>query len=239
MQFAQRTLLIAALFLASAAWFHGQSPADPSGHWDGVVQMPERELTFDLDLVKNAQGEIGGTIHVPGGSAHGVPVKVALEDGVVNFHSRMDQPFSGLLSADGKSISGDYSISGFFLPFSMSRTGDARIEVPEKSAPIARDLEGTWAGTLNVNGARLRLLLAMRNQSGGTSTGILTSVDEGGLQAPVTVTAQDESSVILDFKAVGASYTGTLNRERNELAGTYRQGTFTASLTFRPVEASN
>src|SRR5579863_10175260 len=124
MQFAQRTLLIAALFLASASWFHGQSPADPSGHWEGVVQMPDRELTFDLDLLRNGQGEIGGVIHVPGGNVPGVPVQVALKDGVVNFHSRRDQPFSGILSADGKSISGDYSIGEFLVPFIMSRTGD-------------------------------------------------------------------------------------------------------------------
>jgi len=201
--------------------------------------MPDRELTFDLDLVRNGQEEIGGVIHVPGGNVAGVPVQVALKDEVVNFHSRRDQPFSGLLSADGKSISGDYSIGEFLVPFSMSRTGDARIDVPEKSALIGKDFEGTWAGTLDVNGVRMRLLLAMRNQSGGTSTGILTSVDEGGLQVPVTVTAQEGSGVVLDFKAVGASFTGTLNRERNEVAGIYRQGAFTARLTFHPAEVSN
>lgn len=49
MQFAQRTLLLAALFLASVSWFHGQS----SGHWKGVIQIADRELTVDIDRVKN------------------------------------------------------------------------------------------------------------------------------------------------------------------------------------------
>jgi hypothetical protein len=239
MQFTQRTLLLAALLMASASRFHAQSPAGPSGHWEGTIQMPDRELTFDLDMVNNNQGEIGGTIHVSGGNGPGFPVKVAVRDRSIDFHARVDQPFSGVFSADGKSISGDYSLAGFPIPFSMSRTGDAGIQAPEKSAPIGKELEGTWDGTLDVDGARLRFVLAMRNQSDGTSAGTLVSVDEGGLEVPVTITPQGSAGVALDFRAVGASYTGTWNRERRELAGTYRQGAFTASLTFRPAAAGN
>ena len=239
MQFAQRTLLLAAVFLASASWFLAQPPADPSGHWEGAVRMPDRELTFALDLVKNGTGQIDGNIHVPAGKAPGIPVKVTLKDGLVDFHARVDQPFSGVLSADGNSISGDYSLSGFLLPFSMRRTGDAQVNVPEKSPPISKELEGTWNGVLDVNGARLRLVLAMRNQPDGTSAGTIISVDEGGLEVPVTIAALENSGVALDIKAVDASYIGTWNRDRMELAGTYRQGAFSAPLTFRPAALSN
>jgi hypothetical protein len=55
-------LLITAFFLASVSWFHAQSSAGPSGHWEGTIRMHGRELTFDLDWVKNDQGEIGGTV---------------------------------------------------------------------------------------------------------------------------------------------------------------------------------
>jgi hypothetical protein len=239
MQFAQRTFLSVALFLISTPSFQAQSPADPSGHWEGAVQIPDREQTFELDLVKNGQGEIGGMIHVPAGNVAGVPVKVTVKDGLVNFHARVDQPFSGQLSADGKSISGDYSLEGFVLPFSMSRTGNAKVEVPEKGAPIDRELEGTWNGMLELDGTRLRLVLAMRNLADGTSAGTIVSVDEGGLEVPLTITAQDSLGLALNLKPVGATYTGTWNRERRELAGTYRQGAFAGPLTFRKASAGN
>jgi hypothetical protein len=48
--------LLAALFLASVSWFHGQS----SGHWEEVIKIANRELTFDLDLVNNGRAGIGG-----------------------------------------------------------------------------------------------------------------------------------------------------------------------------------
>lgn len=97
MQFAQRMLLLAALFPLSASWSPAQSPADPSGHREGTIQMQATERTFDLDLMKNGQGEISGAIHVPAGKVPGIPIRVTLKDGSVNFHARVDQPFSGQL----------------------------------------------------------------------------------------------------------------------------------------------
>jgi hypothetical protein len=38
------------------------------------------------------------------------------------------------------------------MPFSLTRTGDPRIEAPATSAPIGKELEGIWNGTLDVNG---------------------------------------------------------------------------------------
>lgn len=52
--------------------------------------------------------------------------------------------------------------------FQAQSPADAGIEVPEKNASIGRELEGTWVGTLVVNGTRLRFVLAMRTQSGST-----------------------------------------------------------------------
>jgi len=44
----------------------------------------------------------------------------------------------------------------------------AGAEVAEKHASIGGEQPGTWVGMLDVNGARLRLVLAMRSSSGST-----------------------------------------------------------------------
>jgi len=44
----------------------------------------------------------------------------------------------------------------------------AGAELAEKGASIGGEQPGTWVGMLDVNGARLRLVLAMRSSSGST-----------------------------------------------------------------------
>ena len=118
-----RTSLVAALLLVAAPFARAQAPADPSGHWEGSVQIPGTELNIEVDLAKNSQGGITGTL----GSSDqkGFPLATAAIEGQsISFHARLDQPFEGILSADGQSISGTATLEGFSLPFRLTRTGD-------------------------------------------------------------------------------------------------------------------
>jgi hypothetical protein len=42
-----------------------QPDADPSGHWEGAVQAPGKSVTIEVDLAKNARGELVGTLGNP------------------------------------------------------------------------------------------------------------------------------------------------------------------------------
>jgi hypothetical protein len=228
-----RMLVLAGLLLTPAPSLLAQSADDPSGHWEGSVQIPGREVIFEVDLARNARGELSGTMNHPAEKINGLPLRAVVVDGhSISFQARRDQPFTGMLAADGRSISGEYTLSGYVLPFRLIRTGDAVIAAPVKSAAVGRELEGTWNGALAVNGTSLRLVLTIANQSHDTATARLISVDEGGLEAPVAITQKD-SGVTLVNSVVASSFVGALNPERTELAGTYSQGTFAAPLTFR------
>jgi hypothetical protein len=106
------------------------------------------------------------------------------------------------------------------------------IAAPVKSAPVGKELEGTWNGALAVNGTSLRLVLTIANQSDGTAAARLISLDEGELEAPLTI-RQTASNVDLVNSILVSSYAGRLNSERTELVGTYSQGALVAPLTFR------
>ncbi len=54
-----------------------------------------------------------------------------------------------------------------------------------------------------------------------------------GLEIPIASITQNASSVTLDLKAVGGSYSGKVNAEGTELVGTFIQGTAVLPLTFR------
>jgi len=223
-------VLAASLLLCASA----QPPADPSGHWEGTIQVPGKQIQIEIDLAKNRNGELTGTISVPAQNLKGLPfLKVAVDGRSLNFHARADQPFTGVLSADGKSISGDLSVSGVSVPLALVRTGEPKIEVPVHSPPVSKALEGTWNGTLDVNGAQLRLVLTMLNQPDGIASGSVVNLDEGMLRVPVSSITQAAPSLILDLKAIGGSYAAVLNQDGTELAGMYRQGALVVPLTFR------
>ncbi len=229
-----RTFLLAALVLMSTPSLSAQTPADPSGHWEGTVQVPDSSMSIEVDLAKNGAGKLSGTISIPSEKLKGLPLRlVTVEGRSVNFRAREDQPFTGVLSDDGTLLSGTLTMEGYSLAMSLRRTGDARIEVPARSAAIAAELEGTWNGTMDVKGKQLHIVLTMLNQADGTAIGSVVNLDQGRLEIPVTVIAQSASTLTFDLRAVGGSYAGTFNNDRTELVGTYRQGALEAPMTFR------
>ena len=230
-----RTSLLAALLLVPAPSLFAQTVVDPSGHWEGSVQAPNMEVKFAIDLTKNSKGELEGTFDQPGENLKGLSLSnFAVEGQSIRFQIKGtagERAFAGALAADGRSMSGDFTQGGYTMPFRLTRTGDARSEPPVRNAAIAKDLEGTWNGTLEVKGTQRRLVLKLSNQP-DSATGSILNVEEG-LEFPITTITQSAASLTLVLHAIGGSYSGTLNQDRTELAGTLTQGPASVPLTFR------
>ena len=232
-----RTLILAALLLVPAPYLFAQTAIDPSGHWEGTIQtQPNVEVRIEIDLAKNGKGDFAGTFGQPAQGVKGLPLStVAVEGRSVRFVVKggaQAATFEGTLSADGKSISGEAAQGGYSIPFSLTRTGNARIAPAPKSPPIGKELEGTWNGALDVNGGQMRLIVRMANQPDGTATGTIVSQDGSGVEIPIAMT-QKASSLTIDVTSVGASYVGVLNASGTELVGTWTQGSSTLPLTLR------
>ena len=230
---------ILTLLLLSAVAAHAQGAPDPSGHWEGGIQTPEGSIGVVVDLAKNSDGQIAGTIGVPPQNLKGFPLVIESADGrALTFRFRGapgNRVFQGVLADDGASMSGDFIQSGFTMHFALSRTGAAQIDPPIKSAPIAKELEGPWSATLEgtyQNGIKRQVFLTLSNEPDGSSTGTVFN-DGDGLEVPIASIKQDASSITLDLKAVGGSYSGKVNAEGTEIVGTFIQGTAVLPLTFR------
>ena len=234
MHLRRRTPLFAALTLVCVLGLRAQIGADPSGHWEGKMKVPGKEIAVEVDIAKNIKGEFGGTISMPAEHAKGLPLaKVAVEGRSISFFAREDQPMDGVLSDDGKSISGTVAIGGHSIPMNMTRTGDPRIEPPARIAAIGKDLEGTWNATMDAGGKPLQLVLTMMNQSDGTATASIVNVDEGKLRIPVSAITRAATKVTFDFASIDGSYAATLSDDGMELVGTFREGPVALPLTFR------
>jgi hypothetical protein len=237
-----RMLLIAALVLSPVPRLLAQTTVDPSGHWEGTIQVPQMDVKIEIDLAKNSKGELAGTLGNPGEKLKGLPLaNVAVDSRAVTFELKAGSgggTFHGELLADGKSMSGSFVAQAGTVPFSLTRMGDAQIEAPPKSAPIGKEMEGTWNGAFDVDGVQMRVVLKMSNQPDGTSTGTIVSIDQGGIEVPVGI-VQEAAKLTFSVKMTGGSYSGTLNAAGTELAGTYTTGQgVVRPLTFRRAAGS-
>lgn len=225
-----RIAVVAALLLLPASSVSTQTAVDPSGHWEGKIEVPGMDIAFEVDLAK-AAGAYAGTVGIPSQKLKGLPlVKVAVEGKTVTFAVRTDQTMTGDLSDDGKTMSGTFAGAAGSVPFIMTRTGDARVAPLATSAPIGQDLEGTWISTIEDTGNHV--VLTLTNHADGTATGSLVNQTEGGLQIPVRVT-QNGASVTFAATVLEGSFAGALNATGTELAGTWKEGTVSKTITFR------
>src|SRR6266568_639407 len=82
-----------------------------------------------------------------------------------------------------------------------------------------KGLEGSWEGTLDAGGTKLRLVLAI-SPAGGGYTGTLNSLDQGATIVIDNITLNG-NSVRLNVSKVGGVYEGTLSEDRAGMAGTW------------------
>lgn len=106
----------------------------------------------------------------------------------------------------------------------------------------AKGLEGSWQGTLDAGGAKLRLALNVTRSDAGVYTGKVDSLDQGST-IPIDVITVNGDAVHLELRSVGAVFDGTLNKDRTELAGKFNQGaevplTFKRSETIAPTPSA-
>jgi hypothetical protein len=220
----------AASLLLTASAGRAQTAIDPAGHWEGKIEIPGMDAAFELDLAR-AAGGYAGTIGMPAQKLKGLPLlKVAVDGRTITFAARTDQVMTGDLSEDGKTISGTFAGAGGSVPFIATRMGDARVAPPVTSAPIGKDLEGTWTTTVADTGNNVALTLT--NHADGTATGMLVNLSEGGLRIPVRFT-QSGASITFAATVLEGSFAGTLNAAGTELAGTWKEGTVSKTITFR------
>ena len=213
---------IGALWLAGVLSVWAQD--GPRGHWSGSVEVPDQTLAMEVDLDKGPNGWIG-SISIPAQNTSGFPLDaITFTNGKCTFHIKGgpgDPTFTGTLSADGKTMTGDFSQGGGTFPFKFSRTGDPKVEEVKASPAVARDFLGTWEGM--IEGPGLRLVLKMSNDASGAKA-VLISVDQGGAEIPVSAIDQKDSKLTLLVKLVGGRYEAEINKEGSELNGTWTQG---------------
>ena len=225
-------VLCAGMGTATGPGLAFQTKGSAAGHWTGTLSGPE--LAIEVDLASKGAGVWYGTITIPAQGAKGLPLsEVSVAGTAVKFaipQAPGDPRYSGTLSADGKTIAGDFSQGGATLALTLTWKGEPKFEVPQKSTPITKDLVGSWEGALDIKGQVLRLVLKLASGAGG-ATGTLVSLDQGNIEVPVSTVIQKGTHVQLLVTRISGTFDGDL--KGGELVGTWTQGPLKLPLVFK------
>jgi hypothetical protein len=225
------TLCVAAVVGATQA----TAPQTPSaaGHWTGAIEVPTGPLAVEVDLKPGTPPAWVGTITIAAQNLKGFPLQSAEISGssvtLVIAGAAGTPTFNGTLTADGQTISGDFTQGGGSMPFKLTRAGDAVFAPPAQSTPITKEIEGRWLGTLQAGGQSLRLRITLANGANG-ATGSMISVDQGGVEIAIASIVQTGLHLALTLPTVSGSFDGDLKDGR--LVGTWTQGPGNLPLEF-------
>lgn len=244
-----RLVLLAAslLSLAGSAGLHAaDAPATAAGYWEGSIALPNRELGISVELTPATGAAWQGLIDIPMQGLRGFkldPVKVdgsTVEFGLPGIPG--EPRFTGKLSEDGKTISGDFAQGGGSLPFTLERKTKpapvAREAVPARGTP-GKGVAGNWRGALApLPNVELRLELEATTTAEGKLEGVIISLDQGNARIPITEFTIVDNKVNLKTPSVEGAFSGTLSADGAEIAGEWTQLGRTSALVFKRLPAS-
>ena len=98
-------------------------------------------------------------------------------------------------------------------------------------AADAKNPDGDWSGTLEIEKVKLRLLFKIRKTPEGSLTGTLDSLDQGAKDILVDDVSFKENKLRLEIKLIEGVFEGPLDESGNKVAGSWKQGGKSLPLT--------
>jgi hypothetical protein len=92
---------------------------------------------------------------------------------------------------------------------------------------------GTWVGTLEAGGAKLRLVLHINRTETGTLIGSVDSPDKGVKGIPLSHVYVNGDSLVVSISAALAGYEGKLSNKRTTIDGIWKEGGTSFPMTLK------
>lgn len=214
------------LFVVFSSISIAQTKVSPAGHWEGSIKLPTGELKVTVDLDRDAKGAWVGDLDIPDQGVKELPLRdLSVSGESVNFGlpgGQGNPMFKGKLSADGTSLSGEFAQAGNSAPFSLKRTGEAKVSVPFGIPAVPEKFTGKWQGQLDSSVGPMRLYFNISNKD-DSAVGTIDSPDQGAVGIPVSLISASENSLKIEVKFIPAGYNGKLSADEKTLTGEWSQ----------------
>lgn len=218
-----------------------------AGKWSGKVQVPGRELTLIVDLVRDATDSPGraqdkqnwiGSATLPGLNIKGAPVTdIAAQNGEIAFVIQamagpgVEPPRIKARVVDEK-LNGEFLQGGNSAPIVLEKIGPAQVEQPPRNTAIAKEFEGEWRGEYELLGLQRKVTLKLQGHGADAGTAELVIVGRKVNNVPIDRIAQQNEFITMESAAFGMTYEGRLTGN-DEIKGQLLQGPLEIALTLR------
>jgi hypothetical protein len=212
----------------------GGGPA--AGRWEGVVQIPDRELTLIVDLAPSDSGKWNGSVIIPGFDIKGKQLKdLAVRGSNVTFGITTGRGLQATLKAKitGDSLTGDFVEAGLTARFALKKIGPAQVEALPRSSVVSQEIEGEWKGQYQVFGSPRNVTIKLTNHGSDGATVDFVVVGRKTTNVPVDLVKQEEKYLTIDSHETGISYEGRFNPQTGEIKGSFIQGPFELPLVLQ------
>jgi uncharacterized protein len=205
-----------------------ESPLE--GTYSGTLQSGEVELHIVLHLSRNSVGALHATLDSLENAVFAVEAtSVSLNSGTLKFEVRsVGVKYEGKVSADQKSIDGNWSQGSASLPLVFRREPPAHLPEGSKFG-----VEGLWQGALEAHGLRLRLQLHVSHDPQGELVAALDSLDQFVSGLPAAKVSQKESTFHFEIPELSSTYDGILDATKSSIAGEWLQSEIKEKLEFK------
>jgi uncharacterized protein (TIGR03067 family) len=131
----------------------------------------------------------------------------------------------------GKTQLGLVSVDGDTMTLRLADPGDTKRPAPastenrltlRRAKPLARELEGTWEGSLDARGSPVPIVIMLKNGPDGLAAGTVSSPGQTTRDLPIAAVLQMGTDVRLFMPSIRATYDGKL--AAGVLTGVFAQG---------------
>jgi fermentation-respiration switch protein FrsA (DUF1100 family) len=195
-----------------------------AGDWQGTLTAGGAELRLVLHISAAPDGSLHATLDSIDQGANGIPVTaISLNDAKLDLTvSAVHGTYAGTLSSDDSEIRGTWTQSQR-LALNFKRAAHPAISA--QSAPPT-DIDGTWAGSLDLPSMKLRLIFHIANTTAGL-TATMDVPEQNAKGLPATSITRAADNLKIEMKQMGGVFSGTIHLNSTPaptITGTWTQG---------------
>jgi hypothetical protein len=199
-----------------------------------------------VDLSVDSDQHWVGSIIIPGFGVKGAPLvdlhgrssdlAFAIKGALGNERSGQAE-IRAHLTADGH-LSGEFKQGGNTAPFVLEKTGPPQVELPPRSTPVRKELEGEWKGDYEMNGYARHVTMKFADRGADTPGLEFVIVGKKTNNVPVSLLTEEGDFLTIKSDEFGITFEGHFRKESGEIKGTIVQGPFEQPLVMRRAAAT-
>ena len=213
-----KALIITALLVCTAPFAGARSIA---GDWHGTLSTGNGDLLLVLHIMESGDGSLKATLDSVNQHANGIPVTtVTFKDSKLSLEvEAIHGSYAGTVNADATEITGTWT-QGQSFPLNFKRgAGPAKVEhKPAKPS----DIDGTWEGTLDAGGTKLRAVFHIVNTADGL-TATMDSPDQNAFGLSASSVTRMGSTLKVEMKQISGAFEGKIGGDLATIEGTWTQ----------------